>query len=51
MCLQPKDPSDGGWIDPDLLPPGGFVATAMHFAVMSSTKRHRKLVADLAAKC
>jgi hypothetical protein len=51
MCLQPKDASRSDRIDAGLLPPDGFIATAMHFAVMSSAKRNRKLVADLAAKC
>jgi hypothetical protein len=50
MCLQPKDSSCIGWIDPGLFPPGGLIAAAMYFAVMPPTERHSELVADLAAE-
>jgi hypothetical protein len=50
MCLQPKSASSFGRIDMRLIPPGGFVTAAMHFAMMSATERDRELVADLAAE-
>ena len=51
MCLQPKEPCNGGWIDPGAVPPTRFIAALMYFAVVSATERDGKLVADLAAKC
>jgi len=51
MCFQPKSASGGGWIDAALNPPSGFIATPMHFAMVSPTKRDREFVADLAAEC
>src|SRR6516162_6232329 len=50
MCLQPKNASRRARIDTGLLPPHGFVTAAMNFAVMSSAKGNRELIADLAAK-
>jgi hypothetical protein len=51
MCFQPKSASGSGWIDAALNPPSGFIATPMHFAMVSPTKRDREFVADLAAEC
>jgi hypothetical protein len=51
MRFQPKNPGRGASIDTGLAPPGGFVTTAMRFAVVSSAKGHSELVADLAAEC
>jgi hypothetical protein len=51
MCDPPKDSGGGSWINPNVVPPDGFIAAAMHLAVMSAAKRDRKLVADLAAEC
>jgi hypothetical protein len=50
MCLQPKNASRRARINTDLRPPGGFVTAAMNFAVMSSAKGNRELIADLTAK-
>src|SRR5262249_122847 len=50
-CFKPKDASRRTWIDTGGLPPDCFIAAAMDFAMMSSTQRNRKLVADLAAEC
>ena len=50
MCLQPKNASRRARIDTCLFPPHGFVTAAMNFAVMSSAKRNRELIADLTAK-
>ena len=50
MPLQPENPSRGGRIDASLVPPHGFIAAAMHLAMMSPAQGYRKLVADLAAK-
>jgi hypothetical protein len=50
MCLKPEYARGGGWIDTGLVPPSGFIARAVSFAVMASTKRHGELIADFAAK-
>ena len=49
--LQPQHAGSGGRIDTGLLPPGDFIATAMHLAMVSPAERYGELVADLAAKC
>jgi hypothetical protein len=51
MCDQPKDSGGGSRVNPNVVPPDGFVAAAMHLAVMTPAKRDRELVADLAAEC
>lgn len=51
MCLQPKGASHCGRINTDLLPPGGFIAEAMDFAVVAATERDRKFITDFAAEC
>src|SRR5262249_13379212 len=51
MCFKPKDARGRTWIDTGLFPPSRFIPATMHLAMMSSTKRNRKLVADLAAEC
>ena len=51
MSLEPQDASGARRIDPDLLPPDGFIATAMHFAMVAATERDRELIADLAPQC
>ena len=48
MSLEPQDASGARRIDPDLLPPDRFIATAMHFAMVAATERDRELIADLA---
>src|SRR6516225_4985043 len=50
MCLQPMNASRRARIDTCFFPPHGFVTAAMNFAVMSSAKRNRELIADLTAK-
>jgi hypothetical protein len=50
MCFQPKGASGGSRVDAYGGPPSGFVAAAMHLAVMSAAQRHRKFIADLAPK-
>jgi hypothetical protein len=37
-------------VDSDFVPPSGFVAAAMKFAVVSAAQRHGKFVADLAGE-
>jgi hypothetical protein len=50
MGLQPKDARGGSRIDCGLVPPGGFIATAMKLAVVSPAERDGELIADLVAK-
>lgn len=50
MRLQPQYPGLHERIDSGFGPPCGFIAMAMQFAMMSSAKRDRKLVAGFAAK-
>ena len=50
MCLQPKDSGGVSRINPNVAPPDGFIAAAMHLAVMPPAQRNRELVADLAAQ-
>ena len=51
MRLEPQGPSRGRRINPNSLPPCGFVATVMDFPMMTSTQWHGELIADLASKC
>src|SRR5215472_7846286 len=46
MGLQPEHAGHGGWINTRLLPPIGFIATAMKLTMVSATERDRELVAD-----
>ena len=50
MRLQPKGASRCGRIDACLLPPRGFIATAMDLAMVTAAERNREFIADLAAK-
>jgi hypothetical protein len=47
-AVVPELPGSLGWIDAGILPPGGFIAYAVHQPMMNSTERHRELVARLA---
>ena len=51
MRLEPQGASRIGRIHSYLPPPSGFVATAVHLAMMSSTQGDGELIADLAAEC
>lgn len=51
MRLQPQRAGGAGRIDPGLLPPSGFVATAMDLTVMTAAQRDGELVADLSSEC
>ena len=48
MSFDPKRAGCRGGVNASLLPPCGFVAVAVEFAVVAATKRHSELVADLA---
>jgi hypothetical protein len=50
MGFAPERVGGGGRINVRPLPPGGFIAAAMHFAMMAAAERHGKFVAHLAAK-
>jgi hypothetical protein len=47
---QPQRAGGTGRIEPEFLPPSGFVAVTMEFAMMRSAEWDRELVADLAPK-
>ncbi len=47
MTFQPKRTSCGPRVYPLPTPPSGLVARAVQLAMMSSTERHSKLVANL----
>ena len=51
MGFKPKDASRGARIDTHLLPPRGFVAAAMHLAMMPPTEWNGELIADLTPEC
>jgi len=48
VSFEPQRPSDGGWIDPGVPPPCGFIATPVDLAMVSSAQRNGELIADLA---
>ena len=48
--LSPKLTGGLHWVDAGILPPGGFIAYAVHQPMMDSTERHRELVARLATQ-
>jgi hypothetical protein len=50
MGFEPERAGCGGRINVRALPPRGFVAAAMNFAMMAAAERHGKFVAHLAAK-
>ena len=50
MGCQPKVARRGDRLDAALTPPRPLIAVAMDFSMMSSAKRDRELVADLAAE-
>ena len=50
MALQPKHASRGCSINTGLVPPRGFVAAAMHLAMMTTTERDRELIANFSAQ-
>ena len=45
MRLQPQRAGGDGRIDTGLLPPSGFIATAMDLAVVAPAQRHGELIA------
>lgn len=51
MCCQPQRASRNRRINTSLLPPGSFIAAAMHLAMMPATQRDDKFIADLASEC
>ena len=51
MRLEPQRAGGNCRIHSYHLPPPGFVATAMHLPMVSSTQRDGKLIADLAPEC
>ena len=48
--LAPELQGQGHWIDVVGLPPGGFVSPSVKLAMVETTERDRKLVADLSAE-
>ena len=50
MGFQPQRASEVGRLDTSVVPPCGFIARAMHFAMMSAAQRDRELIAHLATE-
>ena len=50
-AIVPELPGSLGRVDAGILPPGGFIADAVHQPMMNAAERHRELVARLAAQC
>ena len=50
MAVQPQRAGNRRRINAELFPPGGFIAVAMHLAMMAATERNGELVTDLAAQ-
>jgi hypothetical protein len=48
MRLQPQAAGDDRRIYAEVLPPSGFIATAVDLAMMSPAQRDRELIAHLA---
>ena len=48
---EPQRACGTGRIEPEFLPPPGFITVAMQLAMMSPAERHREFVADLATEC
>jgi hypothetical protein len=51
MLLQPQRAGWDGRIDTGLLPPSGFIATAMDLTVVTAAQRDGELVADFSTEC
>jgi hypothetical protein len=51
MCFKPKDARRRAWVDTGPLPPRGFIAAAMDFAMVAPTEWYSELIANLAAEC
>ena len=51
MRFEPQHAGRNGRIYSYPPPPRGFIAAAMHLAMVPSTQRHSELIADLAAEC
>src|SRR5262245_61966468 len=51
MRLQPQGASRRSRIGTDLMPPGQFIARAMHLTMVSSTQRNSEFIAHFAAEC
>jgi hypothetical protein len=51
MCLQPKLASRNSRGNSCLLPPSGFVAAAVKFAMMTAAEWEGELIADLTPQC
>src|SRR5262249_51624697 len=50
VCFRPKRRGGGDWVELILRPPVGFVAAAVHLAMMHPAERHCELIAHLAAE-
>jgi hypothetical protein len=48
--LSPKLTGGLDGVDTGILPPGSFIADAVHQPMMDSTERHRELIARLATQ-
>jgi hypothetical protein len=50
MGFKPQRAGGTGGIEPEFLPPSGFIAVTMEFTMMSPAERDRELVARFAGK-
>ena len=50
MRFEPQRTSRSDRINPGFLPPRGFIAIAMHLAMVPATQRDSELIADLASQ-
>ena len=51
MRVQPQRAGVRGRIDTGVLPPRGFITTAMDLTVVTAAQRDGELVADLSTEC
>jgi hypothetical protein len=49
MTLQSELPSSSRGVNSGIGPPRGFIAAAMHLAMMTTAERDRELIANFAA--
>jgi hypothetical protein len=47
VAFDPKRASSHGRIDPDTLPPSGFIPTSMNLAVMTAAEWKCEVITDL----
>ena len=51
MRFEPQCAGGGNRIHPGVLPPGGFIAAMMNFAMVSATQWDGEFIANLSPEC